>query len=169
MPVINNGGGNKLDAYLQVSTTYRQGDCLGDVRLSEVSVQLTNTAPTTGLPDYVVARPDRLQLQEPPTVRGANRVLVDLYGPVDAEAPLVTLDDKQVQVSTGQERSRPVWSLDLELKPGQTRTLTFQVLQPVQPGLTPAIAPPRVLLQPMAIPATAKEIAGSGCGDAAAG
>lgn len=164
MPVINNGGGNKLDAYLRVDTTYDQGNCLGDVRLSQVVIRLTNTAPATGLPDYVVARPDRLELQEPPTVRGANRVLVDLYGPVDAEAPLVTVDDQQVEVSVGQERSHPVWGLAVELRPGQTRTVAFQVLQPVEAGLRPAISAPTVLLQPMAIPATARAVAGTACG-----
>jgi Protein of unknown function (DUF4012) len=166
IPVINNGGGNKLDAYLRVATTYRQGDCLGDVRLSEVEMHLTNSAPKSGLPDYVVARPDRLELQERPTVRGANRVLIDLYGPVDAEAALVTLDGKDADVSTGQERDRPVWSLDVELKPGQTRSVTFQLLQPVTRGQQSAIEAPRVLLQPMALPARARAIKGGACGAA---
>jgi len=57
--VINNQGGTKLDYYLDRSVEYVAGPCGGGSRKSSVTIRLTNDAPATGLPAYVVGRADR--------------------------------------------------------------------------------------------------------------
>jgi hypothetical protein len=51
---FNNGGPNKMDAYLEhtVTTATRMDDDLG-VEVVDVTLELVNTAPATGLPGYV--------------------------------------------------------------------------------------------------------------------
>ena len=55
---IVNGGGNKLDYYLDRSLTWRRTGC-GSTRQTTVSITLTNNAPARGLPPYVTSRGDR--------------------------------------------------------------------------------------------------------------
>ncbi len=153
MAVVNNGGGNKLDAYLKVRTTYDPGACVQGSRIGSLAVTLTNTAPERGLTDYQSVRSDLVEAGVHRYVRGSNRILLDLYGPVGATAPLVTLDGADVGPVTGTDRGHTVWRVVVPIGPGQRRTVRAVVVQPVDPaGLDAA---PAVLTQPMAIPATA--------------
>ncbi len=65
MAVVNNGGGNKLDAYLSVNTRYDPGTCTQDVRVGHIAVTLHNGAPTHGLPAYVSPRSDLIEQHLP--------------------------------------------------------------------------------------------------------
>jgi hypothetical protein len=154
MAVVNNGGGNKLDAYLKVNTTYDPGSCDQNVRLGRITVTLTNTAPRQGLPEYVSVRSDLAERHQPNKVVGSNRLILDVYGPVGATSPLVNLDDEGVPVTTGVDRNHPVWRVIVPIDPGRTRTVDVLVLDPVTNGVAQASPSPQVLLQPMAIPAT---------------
>ena len=158
MTVVNNGGGNKLDAYLKVGTTYDPGECDQDVRLGHITVTLNSSAPARGLPDYVTIRNDLIRQHKPNKVVGSNRVIVDVYGPVGASSPLANLDGNGVSVTTGLDRNHPVWQVIVPIAPGQTRTLDVLVLDPVPSGVATAAPPPKVLTQPMAIPATASAV-----------
>ncbi|HET9655375.1 MAG TPA: DUF4012 domain-containing protein, partial [Kineosporiaceae bacterium] len=158
MAVVNNGGGNKLDAYLKVSTDYDPGTCQQNVRLGHIAVTLTNTAPARGLPGYVSVRSDLAKQNVPNTTVGSNRIILDVYGPVGATSPLVNLDGTAVAVTAGLDRNHPVWRLDVPINPGQTRTVDALVLDPVTGGLSGPSATPVVLTQPMAIPATASAV-----------
>jgi hypothetical protein len=161
MAVVNNAGGNKLDAYLKVHTDYRPGTCVQDVRVGSLTVTLDNTAPDRGLPAYVIDRADlrfwHIRNRQP----GSNRIAVDLYGPVGAQAPAVTLDGVPAPVISGTDRGHAVWRVDLPISPGQTRTLQAVVVQPL--GLGGQDSAPQVLVQPMAIPATATVVPGDDC------
>jgi hypothetical protein len=159
MAVVNNGGGNKLDAYLKVHTSYQPGACAQQVRVGHITVDLSNTAPSSGLPDYVDVRSDvgviglkALGLAERPKP-GSNRLLVDVYGPVGGQAALVTLDGEVTPVVAGTDRGHSVWRVEVPIDPGQKRTVDVVVTQPV--GIGPEPLRPDVLLQPMVNPATA--------------
>jgi Protein of unknown function (DUF4012) len=158
MTVVNNGGGNKLDAYLSVHTDYQPGSCAQQVRVGRITVDLTNAAPA-GLPDYVDVRSDvltvglkALGLERTPK-RGSNRLLVDVYGPVGGQAALVTLDGEQVPVVQGLDRGHTVWRVVVPIDRGQKRSVSVVLTQPVGVGLEPT--DPVVMLQPMVQPATA--------------
>jgi hypothetical protein len=154
MAVVNNGGGNKLDAYLTVNTDYNPGTCDQNVRLGHITVTLTSTAPRQGLPSYVTARSDLAAAHEPNPVVGSNRLIVDVYGPVGATSPMASLDDEDVPVTTGVDRNHPVWRVIVTIDPGQTRTLDVLVLDPVVDEIAATAPDPIVVTQPMVIPAT---------------
>ena len=86
-------------------------------------------------------------------VVGSNRILLDLYGPVGASAPLVTVDGVAQAPSIGTDRGHAVWRVIVPILPGQQRVVRAVVVQPVD--LQNGDAPPQVIVQPMAIPATA--------------
>ena len=162
MAVVNNGGGNKLDAYLKVKTAYDPGSCVQNVRIGDVVVTLDNTAPRRGLPAYVIDRSDLRDRGLRNTVPGSNRVLLDLYGPVAGQAPVVTLDGAEQQPIVGQDRGHSVWRIAVPIAPGQRRTVRAVVVQPV--GLGGPDPAPSVLVQPMALPATATVAPAPACG-----
>jgi hypothetical protein len=157
MAVINNGGGNKLDAYLKVRTTYDPGPCSQQVRVGRIAVQLENDAPRSGLPAYVTPRSDLIELRRlgkraPKAIVGSNRILLDVYGPVGAQAALTTLDGKPLTPVNGFDRGHSVWRVDVPIDPGQRRTVEIFLTQPV-----PAVSAETravVRTQPMVLPAT---------------
>jgi hypothetical protein len=158
MAVINNGGGNKLDAYLKVHTDYQPGSCAQQVRVGHITVHLDNTAPTSGLPSYVDVRSDvkevglrSLGLTRTPK-RGSNRLLLDVYGPVGGQAALVTVDGSATPVVTGTDRGHTVWRVVVPIDPGQQRVVDVVVTQPL--GIGPEPLRPTALVQPMVNPAT---------------
>jgi hypothetical protein len=155
MAVVNNGGGNKLDAYLKVDTTYDPGPCDQNVRLGHITVTLTNTAPPKGLPSYVSVRTDLADQHKPNPVVGSNRLILDVYGPVGASSPLVTLDDNGIPMTAGLDRNHPVWRVVVPINPGQTRTVDVLVLQSVT-NVSVDFPRPVMFTQPMAIPATSR-------------
>jgi hypothetical protein len=162
MAVVNNGGGNKMDAYLQVRIGYDSGPCVQDTRIGALSVRLLNTAPARGLTDYQSVRSDLLEDGVRRWVRGSNRVLLDLYGPVGSRAPLITLDGRQTTpVVSGTDRGHSVWRIEVPILPGQERKVNAVLVQPVDDGARDMT--PQVLLQPMAIPQTASVRAVTPC------
>ena len=57
--VLNNAAAGKLDYYLRRSLTYARTGC-GPTRDVVATIDLTNTAPATGLPPYVTDRLDSI-------------------------------------------------------------------------------------------------------------
>ncbi|MBI4943049.1 MAG: DUF4012 domain-containing protein [Actinobacteria bacterium] len=150
MAVVNNGGGNKLDAYLKTAVRYDPGTCTDGVRIGSVTVALASTAPKAGLPAYVVAAPD-LTGPADRTVTEPTRVLLDVYGPVGATNAGVLVDGKDAEVlAEGIDRNHPVWRVAVMLPPGGKRTVEVGVVQPTSAEDTPTAT---VLTQPMANPA----------------
>jgi hypothetical protein len=167
MAVVNNGGGNKLDAYLTVHTAYDPGTCAQQVRVGHITVDLTNGAPSVGLPGYVDVRSDvnaiglkALGLTARPKP-GSNRLILDVYGPVGGEAALVTLDGVATPVTAGSDRGHSVWRVIVPIDPGQKRVVDVVVSQPVGFGL--GTDHPTVMVQPMVNPATSTVGAMSPC------
>ncbi|MBT0768865.1 DUF4012 domain-containing protein [Kineosporia sp. J2-2] len=156
MAVINNGGGNKMDAYLQVDTRYDPGTCINSARVGQISVTLDNTAPKDGegLPSYVNVRTDLIQRgYTGKAVRdGSNRIVLDIYGPVGSSAVLTQLDGTTTVPVTGTDNNHPVWRLSIPIAAGQTRTVNVVMSTPVVEDDAGQI--PVVLSQPMVKPAT---------------
>lgn len=142
--VVNNGGGNKLDYYLERDVTY-EGPCpTSGGRDATVTIRLTNRAPKSGLSDYVAGRADHPQ---PALPKGTNRVLLSYYATKGAGFTAASLDGKDIFLSSGTEQGRPVFGTALEIKPGQTRVLTLTIDEPAE-----AKGPVTTLVQPLVLP-----------------
>jgi hypothetical protein len=154
MAVINNGGGNKLDAYLKVHTAYEPGRCTAGTRVGQIAVTLTNTAPSKGLPAYVNVRSDltQLGLTGRQTRNGSNRILLDIYGPVGSNAALTSLDGEPLAPVVGLDNNHTVWRVAVPIQAGQRRTVNVVMTTPAVDG--DVGTNPLVLTQPMVMPAT---------------
>jgi hypothetical protein len=163
MAVVNNGGGNKLDAYLRVHTNYQGGRCYGDTRVGQIQVTLDNTAPPQGLPAYVNVRSDLVQLgyTGKQTHNGSNRLILNVYGPVGSSAALTTLDGKPLAPLVGTDNNHTVWRVAVPIEAGQRRTVNVVMTAPAVDG--DAGTRPVVLRQPMVKPATVSASPLSSC------
>lgn len=141
--VLNNGGGNKLDYYVDRSLTYEVTRCESDVRAVRAVIQLTNTAPPSGLPAYVGGRVDGRE--SPP---GQSRTYVSYFSTSGSEITAASLDGERVQLVNARERGRPVVEADVEIPAGESRTLVLEYTEPVVEG---ALSIP---VQPLARPMT---------------
>jgi hypothetical protein len=130
---INNGGGNKLEQFLAVTVDYSLGECSVDPsehsRAATMTVTLTNNAPTEGLPEYVTPRQDYASTIENKIV-GSNLEVVSIYLPVGAEEGDTTLDGEDEFGYVGVERDRNVLAFDVDLDPGETKTLVVPWVEP---------------------------------------
>ena len=124
---VNNAGGNKLDYYLDRSMTWSADGC-GPTRRVTVSLTLTNSAPTSGLSDYVAGRLDR-----PPYPVGPvdNIELVSYYATAGSQLVSATLDGQPLDgVVSLQELGHPMYRVGVELPAGQSRTITLTLEEP---------------------------------------
>lgn len=145
--VLVNAAGTKLDSYLETSLTYAVEECSATVRRAKVSFALKNTAPVSGLPDYVVVRGD---IAAGAYARGQNKLDVQFLTTKGAKVTAATLDGKSVGLpiigeefpqtlpattsgeilGAGEQAGLPSYGLSLELKPGQTRLITLTLEEP---------------------------------------
>ena len=132
---LNNGGGNKLDAYLKSSYEYRLGACSAKTwdglpgRAASVQIRLTNTAPKTGLPRYVNPRLDLRKDQK--WIPGSNREVVSVYAPVGSTDEQFFIDGAEDGALVTTSHKHPLYVLSIELNPGQTRNLTIKFIEPI--------------------------------------
>ncbi len=150
-PVVFNSAGGKLDYFLDRSIRYTAGACTGSTRSSEISVKLTNRAPKTGLPPYVMTR----ILSTGPVLSTTNNVTLMIYGTRGATLRGATLDGKPLVASAEEgpslesftEDGLPVWHVLMELPREQSRTMTLSLTEPTAAG--PARLPEQPLLRPL--------------------
>jgi hypothetical protein len=150
---INNAGGTKLDYYLRNSIEYSFDGPEGDRQGVSVTVRLASAAPASGLPDYVVVRPDLPG--NAGLVRGQNRVWVSVYAGVAATLRGAGLDGLPVEIETGVEQGHPVYSTYVLLDPGQERTLVLSLTEPGHDRAVTVVTPPGV------VPATVSVVGGA--------
>ncbi|MFC7381510.1 DUF4012 domain-containing protein [Sphaerisporangium rhizosphaerae] len=141
--VVNNSAGGKLDYYLNRSVEYALGPCKDGRRPTTVRIRLTNDVPRSDLPGYVTGR---LDSPERAHRAGSNLLWVSLYAGAGAKLAAARIDDRQVAVLREFERSHPVYSTLLELAPRQSRTMTFDLVEPAS-GAAPVVP-----VQPLARP-----------------
>jgi hypothetical protein len=138
--VTQDAGGSKLDIYLRQQASYvarRTGEAadLGAGPQAEeagtVRVQLTNTAPRDGLPEYVTLRVDDPDGRPRPL--GQLKSWVSIYLGVRATLDAATLDGKPLLMSSDTEQGMAVFSTFLSIDPGDAATLVLKVHQPTEP------------------------------------
>lgn len=154
--VVNNAAGTKLDYYLERRLEWAPGRCVAAGREVRVTVDLTNRAPASGLPTYVTQRVDAPSYRTRP---GDNRLLVSYYASKGARLDKAALDGRPVLVNQAAERGHPVYTLDLELPAGATRTLELHLAESLSDR------PPSLLRQPMVRPLRATVRPYPSCGD----
>jgi hypothetical protein len=141
MSVVN-GGGNKLDYYLDRSLTWQRTGC-GPTRQTTVTMTLTNNAPARGLPPYVTGRYDDRSYKVKP---GDSRLAVSYFATQGAVMHNVTVAGRPARGRIGTELGHPVYNIDLELPRGASRTIVLQLSEPAGTGK------PIVLRQPLVRP-----------------
>lgn len=140
---LNNAGGTKLDYYLQPTISYSFEDAQAGSQHVSVAVSLRSDAPTSGLPDYVVIRPD--QPGNASLVRGQNRLYVSVYAGRGATLRGASIDGVPIELEAASEQSHPVWSAFITLDPGQERTLLLALTEPGTDQHVTVVAPPTVI------------------------
>ena len=108
---VTNGSANKIDTFLErdVTVTERVDDDGSRHLVAEVT--LTNSAPTSGFPPYVIGNGIGLP-------NGTSRLIVTFYGPSSLES--VTLDRERIQVGPFTEAGWFGYRTLLEIGPGET-------------------------------------------------
>jgi hypothetical protein len=139
---IVNAGGNKLDYYLDRSLTWQRTGC-GPTRHTTATITLTNNAPASGLPPYVTGRYDTLTR---PVKVGDSRLSVSYFATQGATLESVTFAGKPGTGRMGAELGHPVYTIDVELPRGTSRTIVLQMNEPAGTG------DPIVLRQPLVRP-----------------
>jgi protein-tyrosine-phosphatase len=130
--VVNSGVASKLDYYLRRTVSWTSTGCGSAGQDSRVVVTLTNTAPRSGLPEYVAPKPGT---QGGPAVlatlpRGTDYLLVNVLTTRGTLLRSATVDGQPGTASVGAERGHPVFGFEMAIRPGQKRTLTLDLLSP---------------------------------------
>lgn len=130
-------GGSKLDYYLRRAVTYESepspvavdlGAGLEMEESARITIRLSNTAPATGLPQYVTARPDRPASR--PAPEGQLRSWVSVYLGARASYSDASLNGRHIALTSHVEQGLSVFSAFVEIEPGETATLVLHVRQP---------------------------------------
>ena len=137
-----NGGGTKLDYYLDRSLSWQASGC-GPIRATTATITLTNSAPASGLPPYVTGRSDSHSY---PIKTGDNRLAVSYFATQGARLRSITVDGRPATGRIGAERGHPVYTADVELPRGTSRTIVLKLGEPA------STAAPIVLRQPLVRP-----------------
>ncbi|MFM7686204.1 MAG: DUF4012 domain-containing protein, partial [Actinomycetota bacterium] len=118
---VDNAIGNKIDAYLTTSVDYTVVSDGPAGRTAEVTVTLTNNAPSEGLPAYVIGNAFSDGMDIP---LGTNRTWVSVYTAIPMIA--ATLDGEQVGMQTSAVFGWRASSRFIDIGPGETRTIKLQ-------------------------------------------
>jgi len=139
---VVNAGANKLDYYLDRSLTWQRTGC-GPARRTTVTITLTNNTPASGLPPYVTGRYDKHSY---PVKTGDSRLAVSYFATQGAQLQSVSVAGRPGRGRAGAENGHPVYTIDLELPRGESRTIVLQLNEPAGTGA------PIVLRQPLVRP-----------------
>lgn len=125
--VTNNASANKIDSFLERAINYQAtaDETTGAVRAT-MTVALTNTAPATGYPSYVIGS----EFLDMPS--GTNRTLLTIYSPLDQVT--ATLDGTPIGMSRSEELGWNTYTVALKLPPESTRTIVIELSGSISPG-----------------------------------
>ncbi|MCU1279682.1 MAG: hypothetical protein JWM53_3228, partial [bacterium] len=117
--IVQNGGGNKIDYYLQRSVRYTAtvNGASGHVS-ARAEIVLHNGAPSSGLPSYVIGNAVGLPI-------GTSRLYVSLYSPFALKS--LRMDGRPFGVLPEREGGRNVFSAFIDIPPGRTRTIELDL------------------------------------------
>ena len=142
---VDNGGNNKIDAYLDTSVNYvvngeEGGEAASGVRTSTITITLTNNAPSSGLPLYVIGNGFDLPV-------GTNRAWLSVYTALPMVA--VQVDGRPDGMQTGRVFGWNVSSRYVDIPAGDTVTVTMTVQGALE---RPGLGAPVVRVQPLSTP-----------------
>jgi hypothetical protein len=115
-----NAAGNKIDLYLRRRVTYDVEVSAGGVVTADLTVELENRAPASGRPPYLIGSSGAVEI--PP---GTNRTTVLVTTPHAAQA--IELDGEPLVFTAVTDGGLVVHQVQIDLAPGQTRTLTARL------------------------------------------
>ncbi len=138
--VTNNASGNKIDSFAERDVRYQAtvDEETGELT-AELAVTLTNQAPTTGYPDYVIGNIAGL----PP---GTNRTLLSIYTPHVATS--IERNGTPVDVLRETELGWNVYTIQLELASEERTTIRLELEGLVAPGDYELVVRPQPLARP---------------------
>ena len=134
--VNNNASANKIDSFLQRTIAY-DAEVRGQTVNATVTITLRNGAPASGYPTYVIGS----EFLDIPV--GTNRTLLSVYTPLVRTT--ATLDGESVGLSNSTEMGSNVYTLRLDLAPGQTRTVVIALTGTVGEGRYELVVRPQPL------------------------
>jgi len=115
--VTNNAGANKIDWYLHRTLSYDATVDLDTGAVNSVAtLVMTNSSPSTGVADYLIAN-----TAKPPAPPGTSVQYLSLYSPLELQA--ISLDGKPFAVKADRELGRNVYSGWVRIAPGATATV----------------------------------------------
>lgn len=122
----SNAAGNKIDLFLKRSLDY---DVVWEPATgalsATVTITLTNEAPASGLPDYVIGNSLERRMGDEAPPAGWNNLFLTLYTPWDDRS--ATLDGEPITLSRIDELNRRALSIYVPIGPGATRTVTVEL------------------------------------------
>jgi hypothetical protein len=128
----SNGGANKIDSFLERTIDYhvRADPTTGTADIT-AKVTLHNRAPSSGLPDYIIANnPGAPGVPTEPD--GTNVLDFSLYG--DGTLQSATRDGVALPVQAQLEFGHHVWSNRVSIPPGGQTTLEFHLTTTIEGG-----------------------------------
>src|SRR5581483_4226376 len=119
--VTQNAGGNKIDWFLRRATSARVRIDPATGRVdSTVQVRLTNQAPATGLPPYIIG-----SVVTPPLPNGTNKLYLSVYSPWLLAG--ASIDGQPALLESELELGRHVYSTFVSIPPGGTVTVELRL------------------------------------------
>jgi Protein of unknown function (DUF4012) len=123
--VTQNGSANKIDIFLHRTVEYDVTlDPATGQATASVDITLTNDAPPSGLPDYVIGNSEELALGP-----GFSRVWLSVYTAMFLEG--ATADGEELEMAPGTELGRQVYSEFVTLAPGATMEIHLDLAGPL--------------------------------------
>ena len=158
--VLINGAGNKIDAYVKAKITYNQGLCKPNFpyRSASMRVNLRNSAPTKGLPDYVAPRNGSGAAV--PIKPGSTKMIIYVHVPFGSIFESAKIGNVSTPLAVqGVDMGRTVFRFNVELPAQSTQDLTVNYAEPAIDSENAPI----VWKQIMTNPVTTKVIVGKPC------
>jgi hypothetical protein len=122
----SNAGAGKIDLFMRRALDYDvTWDPSTGALTATATVTLTNQAPASGLPDYVIGNLLGRRLGETSYPAGWNNTFLTLYSPWEAET--ATLDGEPLGLERNDELGRHAYSTFVPIAPGATRTLVIEL------------------------------------------
>lgn len=137
---VNNAAGNKIDSFLESRVEYRPDvDATTGEVTAALTVTLTNTAPSSGLSEYVIG--NLLDLPD-----GTSRATVEIWSPLELRA--LAVDGAEQSVASNPDLGWRVGGVTVDIPAGATVTLTAELHGSVAPGFYELALRPQPLPMP---------------------
>jgi hypothetical protein len=115
---VSNGGGSKIDHFLQRRASYQAATDADGEATATLRLELTNNAPAEGYPPYVIGNLVGLP-------SGTSRLYVSFYSPLALTG--ATLDGEAMGLTVGEEEGWNVYSGFVDIPPGESVTFDVQL------------------------------------------